>query len=177
MDLKKAAELQRKLSNNLVLHWVGGEVKLVAGADFSYDKEKKKIGACVIIVKIPEFETVEIVEAVKKVRFPYIGLASFVGVILDICTIGCAKSPIFPFILPGERRGEFTYFRNDKNEKVGICLRTRAGVKPVFVSPGNRIDFMESVKLILGCSKFRIPEPLRKAHTLSGKIFLNLLSF
>ncbi len=216
MDLNKAAELQRKLSNNLVLHWRGGKVKLVAGADFSYDKEKRKIGACIIIIKIPEFETVEIVEAVKKVRFPYIsgylafreaptffeafrkirnvpdvtlidgngiahprkmGLASFVGVILDICTIGCAKTPIFPFILPGERRGEFTYFRNDKNEKVGICLRTRAGVKPVFVSPGNRIDFKESAKLILGCSKFRIPEPLRKAHTLSGKIFLNLLSF
>lgn len=211
MDLKRAAKLQRKLSTKLDLRWEGDEVRLVAGADFSYDKEKKKIGASIVIVKIPEFEIQERVEAVKKVRFPYIsgylafreapaffeafrmirdvpdvtlidgngiahprrmGLASFVGVILDICTIGCAKTPFFPYVLPGERRGEFTYFMDDKNEKVGICLRTRAGVKPLFVSPGNRIDFMESVKLILRCSKSRIPEPLRKAHTLANKIFL-----
>lgn len=210
MDLEKAAEWQRKLSNKLVLRWQGGEENWVAGADFSYDKEKKFIGACIVVLKFPEFEVVEIAEAVKRVRFPYIsgylafreapaffaafrkiknfpevtlvdgngiahprkmGLASFVGVILNICTIGCAKTAFYPFDTPGEQRGDFRLFRNDRDEKVGMCLRTRTGVKPVFVSPGNKIDLKESARIVLKCSKFRIPEPLRRAHALSSKIF------
>ncbi|MFQ6109156.1 MAG: endonuclease V [Candidatus Aminicenantales bacterium] len=99
------------------------------------------------------------------------GLASFVGVAMDICTIGCAKSPTYDFTPPSKKRGEFTFFRNEREEKVGVCLRTREGVKPVFVSPGHRIDFQESVRIVLLCSKFRIPEPLRKAHLLANRLF------
>jgi len=99
------------------------------------------------------------------------GLASYVGVILDIATIGCAKNPMYPFLLPPEHRGAYTSLMNDRQEKVGVCLRTRAGVKPVFVSPGHRIDVLTSMELVLKCSRFRIPEPLRTAHRLSREIF------
>ncbi len=99
------------------------------------------------------------------------GLASFVGVVLDICTIGCAKTPFYPFSLPAEREGAYTFFMNEKKEKVGICLRTRSGVKPIFVSPGHRIDFAVARTVVLCCSKFRIPEPLREAHRRAGLIF------
>jgi len=99
------------------------------------------------------------------------GLASHAGVILDIPTIGCAKTPFFPFRPPPAGRGAFTYFKNHAQEKVGFCLRTRAGVKPVFVSPGHRVDFSLSRKIVLECCRFRIPEPIRQAHLLSRRIF------
>jgi len=99
------------------------------------------------------------------------GLASYTGVILDIVTIGCAKNPIYPFHVPPEYKGAYTSIMNDSKEKVGICLRTRTGVKPIFVSPGHRIDIATSLELVLRCSRFRIPEPLRTAHRLSRDIF------
>jgi deoxyribonuclease V len=101
------------------------------------------------------------------------GLASYVGVKLDIPTIGCAKSPFFPFRQPRDRRGSWTEYRNRAAEKVGICLRTRAGVRPVFVSPGHRINFPLSREIVLGCSRFRLPEPLRQAHRLSRALRLS----
>jgi deoxyribonuclease V len=98
------------------------------------------------------------------------GLASYVGVVLDVPTIGCAKSPFFPFSLPGERRGTFTHLKNNAGERVGFCLRTRAGVKPVFVSPGHRVSFYQARKTVLDCARFRVPEPLREAHRLSQEL-------
>lgn len=98
------------------------------------------------------------------------GLASFVGVSLDIPTIGCAKKPFFPYISPADRRGASTSFQNKQREKVGFCLRTRTGVKPIFVSPGHRIDFERTRKVALACAKFRLPEPLREAHRLAQEM-------
>jgi deoxyribonuclease V len=210
MNLKKAAEAQRRLSSRLILKWDGRDVNLVAGADFGYSHKEKKIGASVIVFKIPELEIVEISEAVRDIEVPYLpgflayregpafldafrkiknapdvtlvdgngiahprkmGLASYVGVVLDICTIGCAKKPFYPFVLPSEQKGSYTFFRGEKKDNVGICLRSRSGVKPIFVSPGHRIDLMSAMRLVLGCSKFRIPEPLREAHKRASKIF------
>jgi deoxyribonuclease V len=92
------------------------------------------------------------------------GLASHLGVVLDIPTIGCAKSPFFPFNPPEKKRGSYTCYRNRNNEEIGYCVRTRTGVKPIFVSPGNKIDQETSIRLVLRCSQFRIPEPIRYAH-------------
>jgi deoxyribonuclease V len=99
------------------------------------------------------------------------GLASHVGVILDISTIGCAKNSFFPFQSPGEERGEYSELENTDHETVGYCLRTRTGVKPVFVSPGHKINFRVSRELVLKYSKYRIPEPLRMAHHLATQLF------
>jgi deoxyribonuclease V len=99
------------------------------------------------------------------------GLASHMGVVLGISTIGCAKNSFFPFLSPGEERGEYSNLENSEHEKVGYCLRTRSGVKPVFVSPGNKINFQVSRELVLKYSKQRIPEPLRMAHHLASQLF------
>lgn len=99
------------------------------------------------------------------------GLASHVGIILDISTIGCAKNSFYPFQSPGEERGEYTLLENTDHEKVGYCLRTRTGVNPIFVSPGHKIDFLVSRELVLEYSKYRIPEPLRMAHHLASQLF------
>ncbi len=97
-----------------------------------------------------------------------IGIASHVGVMLDITTIGCAKSRLIgEYKEPGNKKGEWTYL-NYKGEKVGAVVRTKDDVRPLFVSPGHRIDIESSVDIVMHCiSGFRIPEPLRRADHIS----------
>lgn len=210
LNLKKAARIQQILSSKVQLRWDRRDVLQIAGADFAYDSEEKRIQAIIAVFRMPELEILEISQATRVTRFSYtpgflafregpafldafrkiknqpdvtlidgngiahprkMGLASFVGVVLDICTIGCAKTPFYPFEYPSERKGDYTYFTNEKQEKVGICLRTRSNVKPIFVSPGHRIDFDHARAIVLKCSKFRIPEPLREAHRLASHVF------
>jgi deoxyribonuclease V len=87
------------------------------------------------------------------------------GLWFDLPSIGCAKTPLLDeFISPGASKGSFEWIRKE-GEKVGAVLRTKEKVKPLFISPGHRIDFMTSIQLILEtCRGFRFPEPLRKAH-------------
>lgn len=99
------------------------------------------------------------------------GLASFVGVLEGLPSIGCAKTRLVgEYEEPGRRRGDFSPLMFG-GEQVGAVLRTREGVKPVFVSPGNLIDVESSVRVVLGCSpRYRLTEPVRAADALSRKI-------
>jgi len=99
------------------------------------------------------------------------GLASHMGLWFDLPSIGCAKTPLLnEFISPGPSRGSFEWIRRE-GKKVGTVLRTRENVRPLFVSPGHRIDLPTSIQLVLeSCKGFRFPEPLRKAHQLSRKM-------
>jgi deoxyribonuclease V len=99
------------------------------------------------------------------------GLASHMGLWLDLPSIGCAKTPLLEgYISPGPSRGSFEWIRR-KGRKVGAVLRTKENVKPLFVSPGHRIDFLTSNQLVLeSCKGFRFPEPLRKAHQLAERV-------
>jgi deoxyribonuclease V len=93
------------------------------------------------------------------------GLASHMGLCLDLPSIGCAKTPLVDgFVSPGSSKGSYELIRREGKE-VGIVLRTKDNVKPLFVSPGHRIDLPMSIQLTLKCCRgFRIPEPLRQAH-------------
>jgi len=95
------------------------------------------------------------------------GLACHLGLWLNLPTVGCAKSRLLgEYTEPSSERGAYSPLWHE-GEQVGVVLRTRAGVKPVFVSPGHRCDFVGAVRLVLettGC--FRLPEPLRLAHQL-----------
>lgn len=98
----------------------------------------------------------------------FCGIATHLGVLLDMPTIGCAKSYLFgTYEEPANKRFAFSYvFSGEK--KIGAVLRTRENVKPVFVSPGTLVDIdsaIEIVKMVTG--KYRIPEPLRLAHIYS----------
>jgi len=100
-----------------------------------------------------------------------VGLASHMGLWLDLPSIGCAKTPLLhEFISPGPSRGSFEWIRRE-GKKVGAVLRTRDHIKPLFISPGHRIDLSTSNQLILeSCKGFRFPEPLRKAHQLAERV-------
>lgn len=99
-----------------------------------------------------------------------IGIASHIGVLMDIRTIGCAKSVLCgKFKEPPIEKGSWTPLLY-QDRAVGAVLRTRTGVRPVFVSVGHKIDLSTCIKLVLGsCKKYRIPEPIRHAHIIAGK--------
>ena len=98
------------------------------------------------------------------------GLACHVGLWTGIPTVGSAKSRLVGVHEDvGPLRGDYAnLYYND--EHVGIVLRTRDRVKPIFVSPGNLIDFNSSRKLVLACcTRYRLPEPQRIADILAGE--------
>ncbi|MDD5222804.1 MAG: deoxyribonuclease V [bacterium] len=96
-----------------------------------------------------------------------LGLASHLGLFLDLPSIGCAKSRLVgESAEPGPNRGDSStlYF---EGRDVGRVLRTKPGVKPVFVSPGHRMDQETAARVVLGLvTRFRLPEPTRRAHRL-----------
>ena len=99
------------------------------------------------------------------------GIACHVGVLLDWPTIGCAKS-----ILVG-RYGELGLEAGsrsplvDKGEQVGVALRTKSKVAPVYISPGHLTDLDSAVDLVLrSTTKYRLPEPTRQAHLLVNQL-------
>jgi deoxyribonuclease V len=93
------------------------------------------------------------------------GIACHGGLLFGVPSIGCAKS-----ILVG-RHGELGEERGStaplvhRGEVVGMAVRTRTGVTPVYVSPGNRMDLDTAVEIVLSVSpKYREPETTRHAH-------------
>jgi deoxyribonuclease V len=97
------------------------------------------------------------------------GLACHLGVLVDLPTIGVAKS-----LLVGkhedlpEEKGNWRYLRH-RGEIVGVVLRSRTGVKPVYVSSGHRISLPTAIDYVLRCTpKYRLPETTRWADRLAS---------
>lgn len=96
-----------------------------------------------------------------------LGFASHAGLWLGLPTVGCAKSRFCgEFVEPAARKGS-TRKLMDKADLIGKVVRTRDGVKPVFVSVGHLITLDEAVRLVLSCcTGYRLPEPTRLADKL-----------
>lgn len=99
------------------------------------------------------------------------GIASHMGVLLNIPAVGVAKSLLTGrFKEPGLKRGEKSYIYI-KGEIKGVALRTKSFTKPLFVSPGHLINLEDSIEIVLNCCKaYRNPEPIRRSHILSRAI-------
>jgi deoxyribonuclease V len=100
-----------------------------------------------------------------------LGLASHLGLFLDVPTVGCAKSRLVgEHEEPGLKKGstaDLVY----RKKVIGRVVRTRAGVSPVYVSVGNRIDLDSAVDLVLACcTKYRLPETTRQAHNAANRL-------
>jgi deoxyribonuclease V len=93
------------------------------------------------------------------------GLACHAGLVLNVPTIGCAKSRLVgTHDAVGDCAGDWAAV-HDGTDIVGAALRTRAGTKPVYVSIGHRIDLANAIELVQSCvRRYRLPEPLRFAH-------------
>ena len=103
-----------------------------------------------------------------------LGLASHLGLWLDLPTIGCAKSRLCgEHQVPGEGKGAWTILWHNDIE-VGRVVRTKDRVKPLFVSPGHKIGLDDAKDVTLNCCRgYRMPEPTRQAHLLSNKMRLH----
>lgn len=96
------------------------------------------------------------------------GIATHLGLILKIPTIGCAKNILTGVYEEPENIAgavSLIYDKYNKKEILGAALRSKINVKPIFISPGNLITLPESIEIIKKCLlKHRLPEPTRIVH-------------
>jgi len=186
------------------------QVRTVAGADVSLERESGTVVAAVVVLSFPGLERLEERWARLEVSFPYVpgllafregpallqafraldhdpdlslfdgqgiahprgmGIASHLGLILDRPSLGVAKSVLVgTYQEPAPEPASFTPLLDD-GLVVGAALRTRYGVKPVFVSPGHKVDLSTAIEACLRCCRgYRLPEPVRAAHILASKV-------
>ncbi len=100
-----------------------------------------------------------------------LGLASHVGLLIDRPSVGCAKSILVGRCdEPGWRRGSTAPVVHE-GETIGMAVRTRDRVKPVYVSVGHRLSLTSAVRIALSAStRFRLPEPTRLADKLVSQV-------
>jgi deoxyribonuclease V len=126
------------------------------------------LAACEKLCNVPDLVLVDGQGIAHPRRF---GLASHVGLLLDLPTIGCAKS-----ILCGQHQslGEEAGSQAellDTGEIIGAALRTKSRVKPIYVSVGHRIDLVSALEWVMKCCRgYRLPEPTRLAHLAAGEM-------
>jgi deoxyribonuclease V len=98
-----------------------------------------------------------------------LGLACHLGLFLDLPSIGCAKSRLCgTHDPPGPERGDWAPL-TDGGEVIGAALRSRSGARPLYVSPGHRMDLPTALRYTLACcAGYRLPETTRWAHRLAG---------
>lgn len=121
-------------------------------------------------VKLEHEPDVFVFDGMGQIHPRKIGIASHMGLWLDKPTIGCGKTHfIGDYEQPGNKKGDY----NDiiyKGERIGVVLRTRDNVKPVYISVGHRTDLASSIELILAVTpKYRLPHPIRLAHNAAGE--------
>ncbi len=98
-----------------------------------------------------------------------LGIASHLGVLLDLPTIGVAKSRLVgSHAEVGEEKGDWRPLE-DKGEVIGCVLRSRSRVKPLYISPGHRVGLDSARRWVMNClTRYRLPETTRWAHRLAS---------
>ncbi|MFC2016222.1 deoxyribonuclease V [Chloroflexota bacterium] len=150
------------------------ETKVVQGRlDFpyipgllSFRESPLTLAACESLSITPDLVLVDGQGVAHPRRF---GLASHLGLFLDTPTIGCAKSLLCGrHEVPGVEQGSYAEVV-DKGETIGVALRTRLGVKPIYVSIGHKVDLQTAIHWVMKCCRgYRVPEPTRLAHLAAG---------
>jgi deoxyribonuclease V len=100
-----------------------------------------------------------------------LGIAAHLGVLLDLPSIGCAKSLLLgrPTGELGPDAGEWVEM-TDKGSVIGAMVRTKKNVKPLYISVGHKIDLAGAVQWVLACTKgYRLPETTRRAHNAAAE--------
>ncbi len=97
------------------------------------------------------------------------GIACHLGLWLDKPAIGVGKTRLVgTYEEPADKKGAWTPLR-DKGDTIGAVVRSRQGVKPIFISPGHRISLASSVDWAMRCvSRYKLPETTRYAHNLAS---------
>ena len=187
---REAVALQRELRNRLLTVPIRGRVNLVAGGDIAYSRRDELLFAAVVLIRLPEMETVEQSVVTRRAEYPYVpgllsfreapalleafsrltwrpdavlvdgqgqahprglGIAAHLGLWLDLPTIGCAKSRLCgEHEEPGPKPGDHAPLIFD-GKTVGAVLRTKKGVKPLFISAGHLSNLRDAIRIVLRC--------------------------
>lgn len=212
VSVAEARELQERLREEVRcdVPLDTGNVRLVAGTDISYLRERRLALGAAVLMSFPDLELLEVSTSCVEVGFPYVpgllsfrelpallpalkglgadpdvilvdgqgiahprgcGLASHLGILAGIPTIGCAKSRLLGEAEePGPEVGDWAPLVYE-GRTVGAVLRTRAGVKPLYVSVGHMVDLPSSIRMVLACLRGkRLPEPQRRAHQVTEEL-------
>ncbi len=97
------------------------------------------------------------------------GIASHLGVITSLPSIGVGKTRLIGRhgAIP-EARGEWVTLE-DKNDIIGAVLRSRQGVKPIYISPGHKLCLKSAIEYVMACTgRYKLPETTRWAHRLAS---------
>lgn len=207
-----AIALQRQLAARVISNTPLEKIKLIAGADVSYNRFQPTLYAGVVVLRADDLSVVERAGVVADTPFPYIpgllsfreapivlqafarlkrrpdvvmydgqgiahprrlGIASHLGLWLDRPCVGCAKSLFVGEHEPLAREAGASAELIHKGDVIGAALRTKDGVKPVYVSVGHRIDLASAIRLVLQCrGGYRVPEPTRQAHLFVNELRL-----
>jgi len=206
----QAIAYQHELRLQVRIETLEKPIRIIAGADISFNKFEDTVYAGIVLFKYPQMEVIGHASAVSSTKFPYIsgllafrevpalldawkkleikpdlmvldgqgiaherrlGIATHFGLVTDVPTIGSAKSRL---------RGKYEEPPNelfaqspmyDREEIIGIALRSKKNCNPIFVSPGHKVSMAQSVEIIKNCLRgYRIPEPTRQAHILVNQI-------
>jgi len=132
----------------------------------SFRESPLTLAACERLTITPDLILVDGQGIAHPRRF---GLASHLGLFLNTPTVGCAKSLLCGrHEVPGEKPGSYAEVV-DGGEIIGAALRTKLGVKPIYVSVGHKVDLQTAIYWVLECCRsYRIPEPTRLAHLAAG---------
>jgi deoxyribonuclease V len=98
-----------------------------------------------------------------------LGIASHIGLWLDVPTVGCGKTYFLgTYADPAPEKGAWQPLFHE-GEILGAVLRTRDNVKPVYISVGHRATLETACELVMRCvTRYRLPEPIRAAHNAAG---------
>jgi deoxyribonuclease V len=120
--------------------------------------------------KLENIPDVFVFDGMGRIHPRKMGIAAHMGLWLDKPTVGCGKTHLLgSYEAPGETRGSYSELRY-KKEILGVVLRTRDKVKPIYISPGNRATLDTAIQLIMGVTpKYRLPQPIRLAHGAAGE--------
>jgi len=98
-----------------------------------------------------------------------LGIASHLGIITGLPSIGVGKTRLTGRHGPvPEHKGGWTPLL-DGDEVIGAVLRSRQGVKPIYISLGHRIGLESAIDFVMGCiTRYKLPETTRHAHRLAS---------
>lgn len=210
LSLTEAIVIQKELRKKIDISDFKGDIKLIGGADISFNKYEKTVYAGIIVLSYPDLKTITYSTIISETNFPYIsgllafreipailkawenlkikpdilildgqgiaherrtGIATHFGILTNVPSIGCAKSVLKGKFREPENKIFATSYMYDKEDAIGIALRTKMNCNPVYISPGNKVSLLQSVEIIKNCTKnYRIPEPTRLAHLLVNKV-------
>ncbi|MFH5831063.1 deoxyribonuclease V [Halalkalibaculum sp. DA3122] len=99
------------------------------------------------------------------------GIATHFGILTDHPAIGCAKNVLTgTYDEPATQKGSYSYL-TEGEEKIGMVLRSRTDVNPIFISPGHKVDFEDTLRIVgKALTKYKLPETTRAAHRLVNEL-------